>query len=363
VHAGALGKELDGEEWSFQAKAFTGQSTPPPRWKTCLGATKRWMGDSLARAWVTGHFDASGKEEAIALVREIERSMQDDLGSLDWMDAPTRAAAIEKLHRIGNQIAFPDAWQGLGELTVDRRAFFAAELAAAEVEGRRVLGYLTRPTDRGAQSWRWMHPYNLDAMNDPQLQQLIFPAAVLVPPFFVRGAGAANVPQIGWVMGHELSHEFDANGRKFDERGVLRDWWSPGSATAFEERAQCFVDQYGAFEVLPGVHVDGKVSLVENIADNGGERLAWMAWKRGRAGKAPLPKVAGLDEDQQFFVSTAQGCAVGSEAYLRSQVTTDFHVWWKFRALGPAMNMPEFAEAFHCKAGAKMNPAKKCRVW
>jgi predicted metalloendopeptidase len=208
-----------------------------------------------------------------------------------------------------------------------------------------------------------MHPYELSAINDPQLVELMIPAAILVPPFFVRGAGAANLPQTGWVAGHELTHEFDANGRKYDAQGALRDWWSAGAAKAFEERAQCLVDQYSALEVLPGVHVDGKTSLVENLADNGAHRLAWMAWKRGRAGKPPLPKVAGLDEDQQFFVSAAQGCAVASDAFLKTQVATDVHVWWKFRAIVPAMNMPEFAEAFHCKAGSKMAPAKRCRVW
>ena len=350
------------ENAAFFAKTLGG-AAPPPRARECQQETSWYLPDLVGHAYVRRAFDEKARDEARTVIREVERAFEARVRAASWMDEPTRAAALAKLARVGNEAGYPDAWPGWQGLRVDRAELLRSAFSAAETLQQRQLAWLGKPTDRAAVAWRWYSPQDLGAVYDTQLLTMIFPAAILQPPLFVPGTGPANQATVGWVAGHELTHGFDSGGRRYDADGKLRDWWSASSAKAYDERAQCFVDQYSAFEALPGLHVDGKSSLNENIADNGALRMSWDAWRAGRAGKPALPRVAGLDEDQQFFVAASQGCAAATEQFLRAQVKTSPHVWWNLRAVVPAMNLPEFSKAFSCKPGSAMSPAKRCTLW
>src|SRR5262249_13626845 len=265
------------------------------------------------------------EREAVEVGGAVERALPDDLARLPGMAEPTRAAALAKLGQVGNEIGYPDRWRDFGAYAPARDRYLENVWAAAELTARRELDWIGRPADRSALPCRRIHPHQREATRHPRPHTMIFTAAILQPPFFVPGAGAGNFAQIGWVMGHELTHGFDQGGRKYDGTGSVRDWWSAAAARAFDERAQCMVDEYGRLEVAPGVRQDAKTTLADDIADNAGLRLSFAAWKAARAGQAPLPQVAGLDEDQQFFVSSGQGCAVASPEFLQAQVKTNFH--------------------------------------
>jgi predicted metalloendopeptidase len=208
-----------------------------------------------------------------------------------------------------------------------------------------------------------MRAQNVGAGYEVQSNTMVFPAAILQPPYFEHGAGELNLTTIGWAMGHELTHAFDSYGHSFDGNGALTFWFTPASEKAFDERAACFVGQYDAIEALPGVHLDGTHTLHEDIADNGATAILWDAWKRARKGKAPLAKVAGLDEDQQFFASMGQTCEKDSDDRIRKKIDTMEHSFWRQRVEVPFQNLPAFAETFHCKAGSRMAPVKRCSIW
>jgi endothelin-converting enzyme/putative endopeptidase len=352
------------ERFRFQAKAFTGAKALLPRWKHCVAATDEALGFALGQPYVRLHFGPEGRERTRRLVGEIEKAMERDLDRLPWMDDATRARGREKIATLVDKVGYPDTWRDYAPMRVSKDSYFENVLAAARFETARQLAKVGKPLDRT--EW-FMSPPTVNAYYNPGMNEMVFPAGILQPPFFNRDAPEpVNYGAIGMVVGHELTHGFDDQGRKYDAKGNLADWWTPEVAREFDRRAECIVEQYAAYESVPGVKLNGKLTLGENIADLGGLRLAHAAMRAAREGKGAGAEVAGFGPEQQFFLGYAQSwCAKYREEALRLQAVTDPHSPARQRVNGPLSNMPEFAAAFRCAEGAPMvRPAeKRCDVW
>jgi endothelin-converting enzyme/putative endopeptidase len=363
--ARALPRAFVEERFRFESAAFSGATELRPRWKHCVSATDDAIGFALGQIYVRLHFGAEGKDRTSRLVGETERAMGADLDGRPWMDEPTRARAREKLAKVVNKIGYPDVWRDYSSMRVGRDSFFRNVLSAGRFETSRQLAKLGKPVDRT--EW-FLTPATVNAYYNPTMNEMAFPAGILQPPFFNRTAPeAVNYGAIGMVVGHELTHGFDDEGRKYDALGNLRDWWSPDVARAFDTRAQCLVDQFGAYEPLPGVHLDGKLTLGENIADLGGLKLALAAAEAARRGRSDAgEKLLGFTPEQQFFVGFAQSwCSKEREEHTRLHVATDPHAPPRFRVNGVLSNLPAFAAAFSCKDGRPMvrPSATRCEIW
>jgi endothelin-converting enzyme/putative endopeptidase len=359
----ALPRAFVEERFAFWSAAFTGQKEMAARWKRCAGATDGALGDALGRIYVDRLFGAGSKERTAALVGEIERAMADNLRTLPWMDAATRRMAEEKLARIANKVGYPDRWRSYEGLDPSRDSWFRSILAAEAFEERRQLAKIGKPVDR--REWL-MTPPAVNAYYEAALNEMVFPAGILQPPFFNRLApDAVNYGAIGTVVGHELTHGFDDEGRQYDAAGNLRDWWSPEVAEDFDRRTRCLVKQYAEYQPVPGVNLDGELTLGENIADLGGAKLAFAA-HRAASRKSPGRELVGFTPDQQFFVGLAQAwCSKTREPFARMLAVTDSHSPPRYRVNGAVSNLPEFATAFACEARSPMVrlPQKRCEVW
>jgi putative endopeptidase len=365
VHAAAdrLSKAFVDEDFAFYGKTLSGQQQLEPRWKRCVDATENALGEAVGKVYVEDNFPGTSKQVAQEMIRDIEASFEANLPKIDWMDDTTRARARDKEHAIRNKIGFPDEWRDYSKMTVGRDSYNANALAAAAFETDRQLVKVGGPVDKG--EWR-MLPQTVNASYNPLFNEISFPAGILQPPFFNKDFPAAmNYGGIGAVVGHELTHGFDDQGRKFDPTGEMREWWEPEVSAKFQTRAQCVSDAYSAFEVEPGLHVNGDLTLGENIADLGGVKesfAAYKAWEQRHG--VPPAAVPGLTDDQLFFVAFGQvWCAVTAPEAARVRVKVDPHSPPQFRAVGPLANNPDFATAFHCAAGTPMNPAQRCEVW
>ncbi|HVZ86990.1 MAG TPA: M13 family metallopeptidase [Polyangia bacterium] len=358
--APALGRAFVEESFRFRARNFTGETQLLPRWKRCLSAVDQGMGQALGRPFVAASFGAEGKTRADGLVTTIEGAFRTTLGELAWMDAPTRKQALEKLALIYNQIGYPARWRDYGALFISRESDLRNRMNAAAFEMERDLGKIGNPVDRG--DWE-MPPQMVNAYYDPAKNEMVFPAGILQPPFFARlGPPALNDGGIGVVMGHELTHGFDDEGRKFDGHGNLRDWWTPAVARAFEDRVACVVAQFDAYPVAKDLHVDGRLTAGENIADQGGLRLAYDVFHA----QTPVPdsRADGLTADQRFFLAFAQAwCTNRREPYARMLATVDPHAPPQDRVNGSASSLDAFQRAFSCRTDTPMAPAHRCRVW
>jgi endothelin-converting enzyme/putative endopeptidase len=291
--------------------------------------------------------------------------MGQELPALGWMDEPTRARAREKLTAIKNKIGYPEAWRNYDALEVDRASFYRSAAAGRAFEVNRDLSKVGKPVDRN--EW-FMTPPMVNAYYNPSLNEMAFPAGILQPPFYARGApDAANYGAIGMVVGHELTHGFDDQGRQYDASGNLRDWWTPAIATEFDRRAACVERQYDGYDAVDGstdLKLNGKLTLGENIADLGGLKLAFAAYRASRAGKPPEAAAAGFTPEQLFFLSNAQSwCTKIRPEAARMRAQTDPHSPARWRVNGPLSNLPEFAAAFRCPAGSPMVRAERCEVW
>ena len=362
AEARALPRALSDEAFWFRARHFTGETAMPERWKHCVDLTDRLLGFALGRSFVRATFGGDAKAQALSLVRGIQGAMRQRLAGLAWMDAPTRARAIEKLAAIDNKIAFPDAWRSYAGLVVRRDAFSASLAAAGAFEMRRQLAKIGQPVDRT--EWG-MTPPTVNAYYNPAMNEMVFPAGILMPPFYTQGANdAVNYGAIGLVVGHELTHGFDDEGRKFDARGNLTDWWTKAVSDEFDRRAACVERQYSAFIAIGDVKVNGQLTLGENLADLGGLTLAFQAYQASRAGKPPEAPVAGFTPPQQFFLAHAQAwCQLIRDENARLRAVTDPHSPARWRVNGPLSNLPAFAEAFQCRPGSAMVRAERCDVW
>lgn len=352
---------------SFQEEAFafrkflTGATEMRPRWKRCVGAVDSDLGELLGKAYVEKTFGAEGKERTLAMVKNLEGALAQDLKDLPWMSEATRQKALEKLHAIANKIGYPEKWRDYSGLKVVAGDAVGNSTRANEFEFNRQLQKIGQPVDR--KEWS-MTPPTVNAYYDAQMNNINFPAGILQPPFFDKKADdASNYGGIGAVIGHELTHGFDDEGRQFDAQGNLKDWWTADDAKKFEERADCIVKEYEGFALPGGVHMNGKLTLGENTADNGGLRIAWMALMADTAAKA-LGDKEGFTAAQRFFLGWGQvWCTNEREERIRLQAQTDPHAIARYRVNGTLQNMPEFQKAFGCKAGQPMVSEKACRVW
>jgi putative endopeptidase len=288
--------------------------------------------------------------------------MGQDLEQITWMTAATKKRAVEKLHAVTNKIGYPDKWRDYSALTIAKDDAMGNSLRANQFEFDRQLAKIGQPVDR--LEWQ-MTPPTVNAYYDPQMNNINFPAGILQPPFFDKAANdAINYGAIGAVVGHELTHGFDDQGSQFDQKGNFDNWWSAADSKAFDQREQCLVKEYETFTLPGGVHMNGKLTLGENTADNGGLRLAWMALMNDLAGKT-LPKLGGYNEAQQFYLGFGQiWCTNDTPEIIRLRAQTDPHAIDKYRVNGTVSNMPEFQKAFGCKAGMPMVRAGgSCRTW
>ncbi len=359
--AAVLPRAFEEESFNFNEHILRGTREMPPRWKRCVRATDRALGEALGQEFVRETFNGSSKEKALQLVGEIESEMRNDIGAASWMTPATREQALAKLRQVANKIGYPDKWRDYSSVKVVRGDYFGDSLRAREFELHRNFQKIGKPVDKS--EWG-MTPPTVNAYYSPSMNNINFPAGILQPPFYnAQAADAVNYGGIGVVIGHELTHGFDDEGRKFDGEGNLRDWWTAADAKAFETRADCIAKEYGGFSPAPGVNLNGRLTLGENAADNGGMHLAYMALMDSLA-RHVLPKQDGFTPQQQFFLGFAQiWCENATEQSARVSAATNPHSPGEFRAIGVVRNMPEFREAFACKSGDAMVAADPCRVW
>ena len=361
VTANALPKKFEDENWDFNSRILNGVAEQEPRWKTCVQATDRLLGEALGQEFVKVAFSASSKEKTLQLVGEIEAEMAKEIQSADWMSPATRDQAITKLHLVANKIGYPDKWLDYGKVRIVPGDAFGNIRRAASFGIERQLARVGQPVDKA--EWN-MTPPTVNAYYSPTENNINFPAGILQTPFYdANRADAVNYGGIGAVVGHELTHGFDDQGRRYDGRGNLRDWWTAEDGKAFEQRADCIVKEYGSFSPVPGVTLNGKLTLGENAADNGGLRLAFMALLDRMAGH-PLSQVGGFTPQQQFFLGYAQlWCGASTPEAAAVRAKTDPHSPGEFRVNGVLQNMPEFSSAWSCKVGDAMVSDKACRIW
>ena len=321
----------------------------------------RQLGDALGQEFVSRNFSADLKQKVLHMTAQVERAFEIELEQLDWMGPQTKARALQKLHGITNKIGYPDRWRDYSSITLQREDFAGNVERATLFEARRQLAKIGKPLDRG--EWG-MTPPTVNAYYDPQMNDINFPAGVLQPPLYDASIDdAPNYGNTGGTIGHELTHGFDDEGRQFDAKGNLRDWWTAADAKAFEERAQCVVDQYAQYTVVDDIKINSKLTEGEDIADLGGLVLAWIAWKMDPATANAQPR-DGLTPEQRFFVGNAQwACGDTRPEQLRLSAATDPHSPLKYRVNGLVSNLPQFAQAFSCKAGQPMVRPKPCKIW
>ena len=340
--------------------ALTGTQKLPDRWKRCVRTVDHLVGEALAQPFVKKTLGNEGKSTVVGMVQLIEQTMHENLTALAWMDEETRKAAFVKLSKIANKIAFPDKWRSYDGLEIQRGTYLANVARGRAFEHARQLAKMGKPVDRA--EWL-MSPPTVYAYYEPQLNEMVFPAGILQPPFYANAVPlATNYGGIGMVMGHELTHGFDDEGRQFDADGNLKDWWAKSVNAEFERRAECVKKQFDDYVVLGDVHVNGKLTLGENIADLGGVKLSFRAMKAAVSdhGKKPVSKT----DERAFFYGFAQGwCGKMRDEALRHQVATNSHSPAHLRVNGPLSNLPEFAAAFDCGAKAKMVRKDRCEVW
>jgi endothelin-converting enzyme/putative endopeptidase len=348
------------ENFEFFGKTLNGIEQMRPRWKRCVDLTDEQLGEALGKKFVEKTFGAQGKERTLKMVKALETALGENIQQLTWMTPATKKEALIKLKAITNKIGYPDKWRDYSSVEIKRDDAIGNGFRADAFEFQRQLDKIGKPVDR--QEW-FMTPPTVNAYYDPQMNNINFPAGILQPPFFDNSMDdPVNFGAIGMVIGHELTHGFDDQGRQFDPQGNLRDWWTETDAREFKERAACVADQYSGFSPVPGAHINGKLTLGENVADNGGARIALMALLNTIGNDAK--KIDGFTPEQRFFLAFGQiWCDNQREEAVRLQVQTDPHSPPRYRVIGVVQNMPEFQKAFSCKAGQPMVSANACRVW
>jgi putative endopeptidase len=352
------------ENFNFYGRTLQGTKEMLPRWRRCVQATDRQLGEALGQAYVKDNFPPEAKAQAVALVRSIMGALHQDLSTLDWMSPATRQQAIKKLDAMTLKIGYPDKWRDYSNFHVTRASYTENYLHGQQFEFARDLAKIGKPPDR--KEWR-MTPPTVNAYYNPLQNEMVFPAGILQPPFFdAKGDPAINYGGIGAVMGHEMTHGFDDEGAKFDPEGNLKNWWTPEDLKNFEARGECIAKQFGGYEAEPGVAENGKLVEGESIADLGGLTLAHIAFENTLKGKPAPPKLDGFTEEQRFFLGFGQIWAGAStQEFARLMVSTDPHPLEKFRTNGTLSNMPSFAKAFDCQAGSAMvrPEGMRCRIW
>jgi putative endopeptidase len=349
------------ENFDFFSKTLQGTKELRPRWKRCVGNTNGDLGEAVGQIYVKETFGAEGKERTLAMVAALEKALGADISGLPWMGSDTKAQALVKLQAITNRIGYPDKWRDYSTLQIVRGDALGNSQRSNQHDFQRRLSKIGQALDK--RDWPYP-PMTINASYNPLENNITFPAGILQPPFYDnRVDDAMNFGGIGAVIGHELTHGFDDQGSQFDAEGNLRDWWTASDKKQFEERTGCIKDQYANFVAVDDLKLNGKLTLGENTADNGGLRIAYMAMLNTFAGKEPAP-VDGLTAEQRFFLGWANvWCQNRTDAISRMLVTIDPHSPSKYRVNGTISNMPEFREAYHCAATAPMVNQNACRVW
>jgi putative endopeptidase len=362
--ATSMPESFETETWNFYSHILNGAEKQQERWKRCTTRIDREMGEALGEVYVEKNFPPEEKQRAVDMTLTIEQAMDKDIEGLDWMSAETKTKAKEKLHTVMNKVGYPDKWRDYSRLTIVRGDALGNQERVREFDHARFMAKIGKPVDKG--EW-YMSPPTVNAYYDPQENNVNFPAGYFQPPFFSdKEDDAANYGDMGSTIGHELTHGFDDEGRQYDKDGNLKDWWTKDDEQKFTERAQCMVDQYNAIEAVPGVHLNGKLTLGENLADLGGLWLAWLAWlDKAQAAHVDMnAQMDGYTPDQRFWIAYAQQwCTQTRPEQLRTQAQTDPHAPDEYRANTVLSDLPEFAKSFSCKKTDKMVAEKPCRVW
>jgi endothelin-converting enzyme/putative endopeptidase len=363
VHAASryLPRRFEDERFAFFDHTLRGVPQQQPRWKRCVRQVDALLGEALGQEFVARTFGPQLKDATVLMTRQIEQAMHADIESLTWMSPASKQQAIAKLAAVVNKIGYPDRWRDYSKVTIEQGDYFGNALRAIEFESHRQLNKIGQPLDRS--EWQ-ITPQTVDAYYDAQMNDINFPAGVLQPPLYdPRMDNPPNYGNTGGTIGHELTHGFDDQGRKFDARGNLKDWWSSKDSKEFNARAQCIVDQYAKYVVVDDVHINSRLTLGEDVADLGGLILAHMAWRAQIEHAAPTAR-DGLSPEQRFFVGYAQwACENQRPENQRLHAKTDPHSPGRYRVNGLVVNMPEFAKAFACPANAPLVKKDPCRVW
>ncbi len=359
--APSLSHPFEQAQFDFYSKTLRGVPALPPRWKQCTRQVDRSLGEALGQEFVRRTFSADMKGKTRLMTEQIETAMQHEIENLGWMSPDTKKEALRKLHAIRNKIGYPDQWRDYTSLNVKPDDFFGNVVRAQMFEQDRRWHKLGKPVDLN--EWG-MTPPTVNAYFNPQMNDINFPAGVLQPPLYdVKLDDAPNYGNTGATIGHELTHAFDDEGRQFDAKGNLKDWWTPADAKNFEDRINCIRDQYASYVVVDDIHINSKLTSGEDVADLGGTLIAYIAWGKQTAGEH-LTDIGGFTPNQRFFVGMAQwACENERPENLRVTAITDPHSPGFARINGVVSNMPEFQKAFACKAGQPMVHPPTCKVW
>lgn len=357
-----LPKAFGEESFAFTGKVLNGIPTQEERWKRVQATTDHSLGEALGQLYVAKAFSPEAKKKVLKMVENLRAALKERITGLDWMGEETKRQAIRKLEAFGVKMGYPDAWK-VYAFDVKRDDYFGNVRRASAWRVRENLAKLGKPIDR--KEWG-MTPPTVNAYYSPTMNEIAFPAGILQPPFFDPQADdAVNYGAIGWVIGHEMTHGFDDSGSQFDADGNLKNWWTEADKKAYRSRTDLVVKQFDAFEPLPGEHVNGKLTVGENIADLGGLKIAFAAWKKSLGGKT-APSLDGFTGEQRFFLGAAQVWRnhIRPEA-LSMRLKTDPHSPGRQRVIGPLSNLPEFFEAFECGEGMPMQrpAAERPAIW
>src|SRR5438309_3155994 len=361
--ASELSSDFVDEDFNFKEGVLRGTQQIKPRWKRVVISTDRAIGEALGKLYVADHFPHEAKARALELINNLKAALADRIKTLEWMDEPTKQEALKKLAAFTVKIGYPDKWRDYSLLKIDRGPFVLNAVRAENFEVNRELKKIGKPVDRT--EWG-MTPPTVNAYYNPKMNEIVFPAGILQPPFFYANADdAVNYGAIGAVIGHEMTHGFDDQGRQFDAKGNLRDWWTPKSAEEFEKRSAAIVQQFNEYEALPGLHVNGELTQGENIADIGGVKLAYAALQKAldKHPEERAKKIDGFTPEQRFFLSFA---AIWRQKIRdedqKMRLTTDPHSAAHFRVNGALSDLPEFQKAYGIPDGSPMVRSADKRV-
>ncbi|MFN2507523.1 MAG: M13 family metallopeptidase [Chthoniobacterales bacterium] len=362
--AAELSSAFVNEQFRFFGQTLTGAEKLKERWKRVVESTDASIGEALGKLYVADNFPPESKARMLELVKNVQEAMADSIKTRDWMDDATKQEALKKLAAFTVKIGYPDKWRDYSTLKIDRVSYAGNAIRAAVFETDRQLKKVGKPIDRS--EWG-MTPPTVNAYYNPNMNEIVFPAGILQPPFFnAKADDAINYGGIGAVIAHEISHGFDDQGRQFDAQGNLRDWWTPESAAKYKERAERIVQQYEEYEPLPGQRINGKLTLGENIADDGGVKLAFAALQKALEKSGKREKIDGFTPEQRFFLGWAQVWRANTrEEDIKRRLMVDSHSPTQFRANGPLSNTPEFQKAFKLPDGCPMvrPPDKRVSIW
>ncbi len=361
--AGMLTEDLDNQNFDFYSRTLNGRQKQRPLWKRGVRVVNGALGEVIGKIYVKHHFNPEAKKRMTQLVENLRNAYRESIEALDWMSAKTKQAAIKKLKAFTPKIGYPDRWEDYSGIHITKDDLMGNILSTRSDKHKKDLQKLHDPIHK----WEWgMTPQTVNAYYNPTQNEIVFPAAILQPPFFnMKADDAANYGGIGAVIGHEMGHGFDDQGSKYDGQGNLNNWWTKSDLTEFKNRTNKLVRQYSQYQVFDDLNVDGKLTLGENIGDLSGVTIAYRAYKMSLNGQ-PAPVIDGLTGDQRFFMGFAQiWRGKKTEKALRNQVATNPHSPGKFRALGALSNMPEFYQTFHLKPGDAMyiKPEDRVKIW